>query len=452
MAGSKQEKIPRTQNATTALELRPPPAPSTPAKPYQATSTVYEYLTSFSPDAASLAPNLKAGSNTRNDDLYDFGKIQHPVLPWPEFSRATCTTRFRTHLHSRHVTVPSVFVTPQNVDVDKEVASETGVATYINRTVTVQVNRALRAAGCSVRSRGGSDWRDTADCVGVAVPERKLRVVGDYKVSWKWSSRWREEPEYSAEDIEYRQVLSQVHHYMLRNECRWGYVMTDREFVAIERVEGCFGALRVAEAVPWKRGDDDEWGLPLALWYLHAMAGEDDDWYLPDTRHEEQPEFSMDAANGKGKERAQSAPRARRRAATRDALERSAVTEPAIKTSGGRPRRATTEVTATRKADGSGDDSGVERPAVKETAGRRQCAATEASGQRSEAKKPAVKRSAGSRRPAPSRGGPGTPAEHEPSSGATAVMSEEVQGARTAVRRSARVAARCTNTIEEETE
>jgi hypothetical protein len=441
MAGSKQEKIPRTQNATTALELRPPPAPSTPAKPYQATSTVYEYLTSFSPDAASLAPNLKAGSNTRNDDLYDFGKIQHPVLPWPEFSRATCTTRFRTHLHSRHVTVPSVFVTPQN-----------GVATYINRTVTVQVNRALRAAGCSVRSRGGTDWRDTADCVGVAVPEQKLRVVGDYKVSWKWSSRWREEPEYSAEDIEYRQVLSQVHHYMLRNECRWGYVMTDREFVAIERVEGCFGALRVAEAVPWERGDDDEWGLPLALWYLHAMAGEDDDWYMPDTRHEEQPEFSMDAANGKGKERAQSAPRARRRAATRDALERSAVTEPAIKTSGGRPRRATTEVTATRKADGSGDDSGVERPAVKETAGRRQCAATEASGQRSEAKKPAVKRSAGSRRPAPSRGGPGTPAEHEPSSGATAVMSEEVQGARTAVRRSARVAARCTNTIEEETE
>jgi hypothetical protein len=448
MAGSKQEKIPRTQpatqNATTALELRPPPAPSTPAKPYPATSTVYEYLTSFSPDAASLSPNLKTGSNTRNESLYEFGDIQHPVLPWPEFSRATCTTRFRTHLHSRHVDVPAVFVTPQNGDVDKEVASETGVATYINRTVTVQVNRALRAVGSSVRSRGGTDWRDTADCVGVSVPERTLRVVGDYKVSWKWSSRWREEPLSSLKDIEYRQVLSQVHYYMVRNECRWGYVMTDREFVAIERVEGCFGVLRVAEAVPWERGDDDEWGLPLALWYLHAMAGEDDDWYLPDTRPEEQPEFSMDAANGKGKERAWSAPRARRRAATGDALERSAVTEPAIKTSGGRPRRATTEVTATRKADGSGDDSGVERPAVKETAGRRQRAATEASGQGSEAKKPAVKRSAGSRRPVPSRSGSGTPAEREPSSGATAVVSEEVQGARTAVRRSARVAARCT--------
>jgi hypothetical protein len=288
-------------SSSSSLELRPPKPPcSTPAKARP--PSVHQYLSSFTPDAVCLSANLKQGNNTRNDRLYTYGDIKHPVMAWPEFSLESCEAKFSKQLQCV-VNEPAVYVSPQQGNPRKEVASEAGVDRFINRSISVQVNRALEAAGCSVQVCGGADWDDTADCAGVAFPERKVHVVGDYKVSWKWRSEWRAVRELTSQDREYRQALSQVHYYMVRHACRWGYIMTDREFVAIERVDGRPGVLKVADAVAWKRDDGNNGlGLPLALWFLHAMASDSDDaWCLRAARgggaSAEQPECSTDNAS-----------------------------------------------------------------------------------------------------------------------------------------------------------
>ncbi|KAA8910295.1 hypothetical protein FN846DRAFT_775354, partial [Sphaerosporella brunnea] len=223
--------------------------------------SLYEYLATFAPEAAWLSDDVTPGPNTRHES-YRYSDIVYPVQPWAEFTLSACETRFRELLHDAVVTADAVFVTPQKGDESKAVASERGVGDYVNRTLSVQLNRA-------------------ADRVGVAFPGKAIRLVGDYKVSWKWRSEWRHARPMTPKDIEYRQALSQVHCYMRRHQCRWGYIVTDREFVAVERDERKRGLLRVAEAVPWERRPGEPWGVAFASWFLHALAAQAHAWPLP---------------------------------------------------------------------------------------------------------------------------------------------------------------------------
>ncbi|KAA8914064.1 hypothetical protein FN846DRAFT_927751 [Sphaerosporella brunnea] len=268
------------------LPLRPRPAApapsvSTPAKPQSRLPSVYEYLTAFTPEGASISSKVHAGPNTRAEE-YSWEDVAYPVRLWTEFTAAACTARFATELHERFVVAESVFVSPQKGGHrGKTVRTESGVGDFLTRTVSAQVNRALDASGLAILACAGADHKETADRVGVLETpgdgDLEMRVVGDHKVSWKWRSEWRDEKYRSHKDVEYRQVLSQVAFYMRRHGCRWGYVLTDREFVAIARDEARgVGALMVSEAVQWD-SHGQPWGIALALWYLHAMAAADDE-------------------------------------------------------------------------------------------------------------------------------------------------------------------------------
>jgi hypothetical protein len=142
---------------------------------------------------------------------------------------------------------------------------------FVGRSVTLQLNRASnslfssRTLPSKMVDRHGGSVGSSADRVGVLYPAGQLRLVGEIKVSWKWSSSWRTEKRDTPKRTEFRQVLSQVHHYMNVHGTRYGYVLTDREFVAIKRVGEKFGDIMISEAVR----------------FLHRLAGEETGWDAP---------------------------------------------------------------------------------------------------------------------------------------------------------------------------
>jgi hypothetical protein len=164
---------------------------------------------------------------------------------------------------------------------------EGNVVEFVGRSITLQLNRAFKSLFKSrtlpnkmVDRHGGSD-QSSADRVGILYPAGQLRLVGEIKVSWKWSSTWRTAKPDTVKSTEFRQVLSQVHYYMNVHGTRYGYVLTDREFVAIKRVGEQFGDIMISKAVRWRGGGCGGMSLALASWFLHKLAAEETGWDAP---------------------------------------------------------------------------------------------------------------------------------------------------------------------------
>ena len=76
----------------------------------------------------------------------------------------------------------------------------------------------LSAAGLEVRH--GDFFDNGCDLILFEERSKELLLVGDVKVSWKFSSQWRTETTRSLQN-EYRQVVSQLHHYIVDGELRY---------------------------------------------------------------------------------------------------------------------------------------------------------------------------------------------------------------------------------------
>ncbi|KAK2810897.1 hypothetical protein FQN50_002488 [Emmonsiellopsis sp. PD_5] len=102
------------------------------------------------------------------------------------------------------------------------------------------------------------------------------RAPGEVKPSWKWSNSLRDGTPY--EQKEFKQVLSQVNHYMKQHQARYGLVLTDRELVAIRRLN-YDGDIELSRPIPWDtRGTVEHPRLTvlLALWYIGMLAAQDE--------------------------------------------------------------------------------------------------------------------------------------------------------------------------------
>jgi hypothetical protein len=62
---------------------------------------------------------------------------------------------------------------------------------------------------------------------------------------------------------------------------RYGYILTDQEFVAIRRDGKTFGHIMVSKPAPWRGNGGGEMSLALAMWFLHKLATEDKAWHAP---------------------------------------------------------------------------------------------------------------------------------------------------------------------------
>jgi hypothetical protein len=165
--------------------------------------------------------------------------------------------------------------------------------------VSVQINRAFTAVPAfsalsastkprTMADRTGRTGGSSADRVGLLYPAQEcespeeppeLRSVGEIKPSWKWTLELQTAEPNRPGNIEFRQVLSQVHHYMNVHETRYGYVLTDREFVAIRRCGQKFGDIMISKPVLWEEDGSQGMSLALASWFLHMLAGDDKEWH-----------------------------------------------------------------------------------------------------------------------------------------------------------------------------
>lgn len=167
------------------------------------------------------------------------------------------------------------------------------------RSVLLQLDRALSvtpfpAGHTQITDQEGDSLRagSKGDRIGTT-PTGQIRLVGDLKPSWNWRSEWAEEEDLTLKE-QYLQVLSQVHYYMNQKECRWGYVLTDREFVVVEREGREYGRVRVSGSVKWEGGGEGL-TLGLAMWYVCMLAAEDGGWRVEGC---ERPAVELEAGEG----------------------------------------------------------------------------------------------------------------------------------------------------------
>lgn len=110
---------------------------------------------------------------------------------------------------------------------------------------------------------------------------RANRAPGDIKPSYKWSLDQRNSPNPSIR-MEFKQALSQVNFYMKQHHARYGFIITDRELVAIRRLD-MNGNLDLSASIPWTSkgtAQNPQLTVSLGLWYLGMLAANDQEWSL----------------------------------------------------------------------------------------------------------------------------------------------------------------------------
>jgi len=110
---------------------------------------------------------------------------------------------------------------------------------------------------------------------------RPNRAPGDIKPSYMWSRDQGNSPSASAR-TEFKQVLSQVNFYMKQHHTRYSFILTDREFVAVRRLDRD-GNLELSDSIPWNATGTDAspcLTVLLGLWYLGMLAAHGQDWVL----------------------------------------------------------------------------------------------------------------------------------------------------------------------------
>lgn len=109
------------------------------------------------------------------------------------------------------------------------------------------------------------------------------RVPGDMKPLWNWHTGLANAS--LPQRREYNQALAQVIFYMKRYCPRYGFIVSERELVAIKRVDDN-GNLLLSAPVRWDtQGTKAQCRLMLylALWYLGQLASPghgDDRWWI----------------------------------------------------------------------------------------------------------------------------------------------------------------------------
>ena len=111
------------------------------------------------------------------------------------------------------------------------------------------------------------------------------RVPGDIKPSYKWNGAMRSTPSPSFLQREFRQVLSQVNLYMKQHGTRYGFIVTDQEFMAVKQVDKK-GNLKISHAIPWTASgtmEEPQLTVSLALWYLGVLGSDENFWQAEGT-------------------------------------------------------------------------------------------------------------------------------------------------------------------------
>lgn len=242
-------------------------------------------------------PAFSGGRSNRNTRNSAYGPEDVEIAgPWAAFNLASIQQQFGAILTAARIADAPMAPSPS-----PPVNSESSLRTRIDDDVTPRMRRALRCAFAHLESitelNGVTpltfDNGTLARSVEKFVPDLCIvdpsllpgtgpnRVPGDVKPSYKWSLEMSNSPDPNTV-TEFYQVLSQVNFYMRQNGARYGFVLTDRELVAVRRLDSN-GHLELSESIPWTAsGTSDQPRLTvlLGLWYLGMLAANDQYWRL----------------------------------------------------------------------------------------------------------------------------------------------------------------------------
>lgn len=247
------------------------------------------------PPAIPTLPPPNPGPNTTSTS-YRASDI-HSVGVWINFTLATVRQRYQAHLMTTMLPPDPFPVSPP------QPSSENPLRHRISDMLTTRIRRALRTGFNQLQavnqlngltplsfdvgeaaSTPGGFTPDLAYCVAASFGSGPNRAPGDVKPSWKWSMAMATGTAHDRN--EFRQVLSQVNHYMKQHGSRYGFVLTDIELVAIRRLDGN-GSLELSTPISWDSlgtAAQPRLTVMLALWYLGMLAAQDlgqDRWRLP---------------------------------------------------------------------------------------------------------------------------------------------------------------------------
>ena len=173
-------------------------------------------------------------------------------------------------------------------------SSESTIRARLNTYVCNHVKRALRCGfwnlsqipnGMAHRTATELDEGREARIINGYVPDyayaaiqappstRPNRLPGDCKPSYKWEwNLWNSQD--ATEQLEFRQALSQVNFYMNQHHTRYGFIVTDRELVAIKKMNNNGHLLLSRPILIAQQGNVHQPRLTslLALWYLGMLA------------------------------------------------------------------------------------------------------------------------------------------------------------------------------------
>jgi hypothetical protein len=109
---------------------------------------------------------------------------------------------------------------------------------------------------------------------------RPNRLPGNLKPSYKWSLAMRDNNPTPYDQKQFRQALSQVNWCMRQHNTRFGFILTDRELVAIRRLNED-GHLELSDSIPWTtqgNAAQPQLTVLLGLWYLGMLASDNQQW------------------------------------------------------------------------------------------------------------------------------------------------------------------------------
>lgn len=232
--------------------------------------------------------------NTRNDryGARDINNLGH----WGEFNLVAIQQQFGAALATAQIADEPVQPSPP-----RPINSENAVRARIDSYLTNRVIRALRQgfthlsstqqlAGLTILNYDVGSMASTPENYipdlaffdpNLPAKTRPNRVPGDIKPSYKWSFDQRNHPNPSIR-MEFKQVLSQVNFYMKQHHARYSFILTDRELVAIRRLDRN-GNLELSASIPWTTkgtASQPRLTVSLGLWYLGMLAANDQGWFL----------------------------------------------------------------------------------------------------------------------------------------------------------------------------
>lgn len=266
-------------------------------------TSLLTYLTDNPPPI----PIIPDASRQGNMPPYAPGDLPN-LTEWLDFDLETILDRYDWLLE--HTMLPP---DPLPESPPPAIMSQSHLQYRLAEHVVPRVRRALRATFSYLESRHGLKGRAVLSFDGGAYtsfagahePELSFyavegdrdssrhRVPGAVRPSWQWDSSFALRPDGQHA---YRAGLATLNWYMSHRGSRYGFMLTDKELVAVRRMEN--GDLQLSASILWRTWgtyQNPELTLFLGLWYLGMLASRDDEWKMRDEMpvisHGDQPLF-----------------------------------------------------------------------------------------------------------------------------------------------------------------